>query len=55
MEWLLLLWPATGIACAYFSTPQWMFDHDPAMYVGMAILGAICGPFGAFWFLDRSE
>jgi len=51
---LAFLWVASGEACLYFSTPKWMIKVDPiGYYLFGTICGAICGPFGVFWFVEK--
>ena len=52
MEWILLLWPTSGWACAYFSTPRWMIDDFEAYFM-LFLCGAVAGPLGILWFLDK--
>jgi hypothetical protein len=52
---LLSLWPISGWLCGYFATEKWMLKDDPFGWVVIFVCGAIVGPFGALWFLDRQR
>ena len=50
---LILLWMASGIYCAFASTPKWMLDEHPEGYILGFVCGAVVGPFGVLWFLQK--
>jgi hypothetical protein len=51
VDFLILLWPLSGVIAHWVATPYWMRQRDPVGFAVMHLAGAVVGPFGFLWLL----